>query len=122
MGRLLQIAVGFFLALSVVAGSMAHATEMRATASSECMAESRSEPQQLSDHSGEQSVGQKGQLPGGDSKGIVKIHGCHGHHVGIPMEPQRAANDELLERPLMPRLEFSAPPSLRSPSFRPPIA
>jgi len=107
----LSIILSLFLAFGVTVGAMAHAAEpglgTSALASmSACGSYSNKSDDSQSD----------------PSKVSMKFHGCHGHHVGIPVaaapEPERVPPVRIVPA----RNRTSLSPPTRSDTFRPPIA
>src|SRR3546814_909803 len=104
----LSIIVGIFLAFGVTAGAMAHATEVGFRNST------------VASVDGCESASKKSDDGKSDpSKTSIKFHGCHGHHVGIPVgaapEPEAVFTDKAVPARIVPGLS----PSTHSDTFRP---
>ncbi|ETI62702.1 hypothetical protein C100_16570 [Sphingobium sp. C100] len=107
----LSIIVGIFLAFGVTAGAMAHATEVRFRTSAVVSVDSCESASKKSDN---------GQSD--PSKASIKFHGCHGHHIGIPVgaapQPEAVRTDIATPARITPGIS----PPTHSDTFRPPIA
>ncbi|ABF54282.1 hypothetical protein [Sphingopyxis alaskensis] len=107
----LSIVLSLFLAFGVTAGAMAHAAEPGVGKSEIASIDACGGFSKKSDDS-----------QSDPSKMSVKFHGCHGHHIGIPVasapEIERIAPVRFV--PLRNRAGL-APPT-HSDTFRPPIA
>jgi hypothetical protein len=111
MKRWLSIILSLFLALGLTAGAMAHATEQGVGTSA------------VASMDGCEGFSKKSDDGQSDpSKASVKFHGCHCHHVGIPVgaKPEPAPVVSLKAVPTRNGTGLSAP--TRSDTFRPPIA
>lgn len=107
----LHIIVSLFLALGVATGPMAHAAELgfgtSAVASVDCCAGfSKKSNDKQSD----------------PAKASVKFHGCHGHHIGVPLDSAPEPEPVVAVKAVPARSGTSLSPPTHSDTFRPPIA
>ena len=111
MRRLFSLLASLMLVIALMAGATAHAAEFQGPVAHEA-----------SDGCREASSQQKKGSPADAEKMVVHHHGCHGHHVGIPIAPTSVAERVGFSREI-PLLKvtgrlFEAPKGM----FRPPIA
>lgn len=107
----LSIVLSFFLAFGVTAGAMAHAAEPGfGTSAVASMGVCGSYSKKTDD--GQSSP----------SKMSMKFHGCHGHHVGIPVTSAPESEHITVVRIAPARNRANLAPPAHSDTFRPPIA
>jgi hypothetical protein len=111
MNRWLSIILSLFLALGVTAGAMAHATELGVGASAVAS---------IGGCEGFTKKSDDGQTD--PSKASVNFHGCHGHHIGIPVGAAPEPDLVVSVNAVPARNGTSLSPPTRSDTFRPPIA
>lgn len=118
MKGLLYLVVSLFLVLGVVTGSTAHAAEIGIGRSAIASVDGCPGLSKQSDDASKQGKG----FPSDDSKSLVKFHGCHGHHVGMPVDPT-PGKTVLVKVEVLPAGPTTgvAPPAFFG-TFRPPIA
>src|SRR3546814_17821305 len=107
----LSIVLSLLLAFGVTAGAMAHAAEPGTGTSvlasmDACGSYSKKSDKSQSD----------------PSKMSVKFHGCHGHHVGIPVASAPEIERIAPVRVVLLRNRAGLAPPTSSDTFRPPIA
>src|SRR3990167_8911253 len=83
MKGLLHLVAGLFLVIGVVTGSMAHAAEIGVFKSATVTVDGCSGFSKETKETARQGKDSSTD----DGKSPVKLHGCHGHHVGIAVEP-----------------------------------
>mgnify|MGYP001101507797 CR=1 FL=1 len=107
----LSIILGLFLALGVTAGTMAHATELGVGTSA------------VASIGGCENFSKKNDDgPSDPSKASANFHGCHCHHVGIPVGAKPEPVPVVSVKAVPTRNGTSLSPPTRSDTFRPPIA
>jgi len=111
MNRWLSIILSLFLALGVTAGAMAHATELGVGASAVAS---------IGGCEGFTKKSDDGQTD--PSKASVNFHGCHGHHIGIPVGAKPEPAPVVSVKAVPTRNGTSLSPPTHSDTFRPPIA
>lgn len=118
MKGLLSLVASLFLVLGTMTGSMAHAAEIGGGKSAFALAAGCASSFKETKDTAQQGKNSSSE----DGKSLVKFHGCHGHHVGMAVEP--VPGDVLQVKveilPAGPSTGL-APPTFIG-TFRPPIA
>lgn len=110
MKGLVAIILGLLLSLGLFAGATANAAEIGAGACIIASAEGCSFVSKSDDSKAPQS------------KGSFTCHGCHGHHIVIPLGSEPEVVPIVAARIESPRSSTSLSPPTHSDTFRPPIA
>jgi len=111
MKRWLSIILSLFLALGVTAGAMAHTAELGVGTGA------------VASIGGCEGFAKKSDDGQSDpSKASVNFHGCHGHHIGIPVGAAPDSAPVVSVKAVPARSGTSLSPPTHSDTFRPPIA
>ena len=110
MRGLFDIIASLMLVIALMTGTAAHAVEIRGHVA----VEAADDCSQASDREKE--------APADSGKALMHHHGCHGHHVGVAIDPAAVVTSIIgaptLPLPLAQGVASLAPKSM----FRPPIA
>lgn len=111
MKRWLLVIVSLFAALGVTTGAMAHIAELGFGTSA------------VASVGGDAGFSKKSDEGKSDpAKASAKLHGCHGHHIAIPLASAPEPEAMVAVKAVPARNGTSLAPPTHSDTFRPPIA